>query len=304
MSENTHNIADPEALAHILEDYGHWFAEALKRIFYDVTADQLENFKDPVSYRTWAAKASDTEWNAETLRTLDDIHDHLLRQCKTLINEAVKTGAAPPYDDFNALIEIYDSFINNIRRLERYSLFSTGAGALDPATGLRSRAMMEADLVREMSRLERQGKPFCLALVRIDHLDEIKRGQGEKAAEDCVLFTADVIKKSIRSFDDAYRLDESHFVLSLKQADMVGGVQALGRLKKQLEKQKMEVVVEGKPQPLSLSSCISEVAAGNSFDDLLMNLKNNLDSFVESEGAVLEYIEMSPLQRYVQGVKE
>jgi GGDEF domain-containing protein len=158
---------------------------------------------------------------------------------------------------------------------------------------------MMKDLEREMERRSRRGKPFSLALVRIDRYDEIREMQNVDEHARLLMTLANMIRKCLRSFDDAYRSGEGEFIMSLKHADISGGTAALNRLRRLLEEEK---IVIGVAFPLSLSGCVAEPMPGDDLSLLLGNMRHDLGRYGEHGGAALEYHEISPLQRFVEDI--
>lgn len=177
---------------------------------------------------------------------------------------------------------------------------------LDVSTGLRSKKAMVIDLEREMERRARRGKPFCLALARIDNYEHIQELVSEERHREIVFAVARLIKKCIRSFDDAYRSGDGEFIMCLKHSDMGGGAAATTRLRRFLEEEQIMIQDEkGRSFPLTMSSCVAEPLPGNSLDELMANMRNDLLRFNnEAPGnATLEYFEQSSLSRYIQDIE-
>lgn len=171
---------------------------------------------------------------------------------------------------------------------------------IDLETGLRRESVLNKDMDREMQRLARQGKPFSLALVRIKNYEEISEQEGEAIGE-YVKFVSELIKKCLRSFDDAYRVGDGEFVLALKQADVTGGIRALERLNHLLEDNKYDFTSEALSEKnAALLCCVTEPVADDDINSLIENMKADLDGSDNSDDTVLEYHELSPLQRFVQ----
>ena len=157
-----------------------------------------------------------------------------------------------------------------------------------------------SDYEREMSRLRRQGKGFCLAIARIDNFSEIEQHYPDEQSRPLVKLVSDLIKLSIRSFDDAYHMGRGEFVLCLKQTSVSGGFSALERLRRELEVQDIMLDLGTRQMEMSMSCCIAEPVDGDDVHDLLDYLRKDLESTGKRTDRVLEYFELSPLQRYVQ----
>ena len=68
-----------------------------------------------------------------------------------------------------------------LRRLER--AFAAAASELDPLTGLHTRASLHAEIDREINRFTRTGRPFCVAIMDIDHFKKINDTHGHDAGD-------------------------------------------------------------------------------------------------------------------------
>jgi diguanylate cyclase len=283
-------------LTPALQDCTEWFMQLVRHVSYP---GKTKAVGKPASLGAWIDAAERDKFQPEVIKKLKSIYRDLVAQAESLAAQAGKTKAPPEYKDFDKLITCYEEFIDHVRRLERDCLLENSG--LDPLTGLRSTAVIRKDFKREMERLARQGKPFSLALVKIDNLDS---SDNDESIKEAVRAVAGLIMRSLRTFDDAYRLENNEFMLALKQADMTGGIQALERLRKELIKQDAEIVVKGKKTPLTLTSCIAEPMPGDEFDDLLDNLRVDLAAIGKDDGAVFEYMEMSPQQRYLKKGQE
>jgi diguanylate cyclase (GGDEF)-like protein len=174
----------------------------------------------------------------------------------------------------------------------------------DMLTGLRSRQMLTKDLEREMERRSRRGRPFCLALARIDHYAEMKANLPQADYETIISAVGEIIKLCMRSFDDAYRLGNGEFLMCLKQADMTGGTAGLGRLRKLLEEKAPYYTLKGQEVRLTMSSCVAEPQPGDDFESLMDNMRIDLDRFGGDAEMALEYLEVSPLERFVNALDD
>ncbi len=290
-----------DALIPVLEEHGQWFHDLLECLFYEEARKNLSEISKPTSFAQWLTFANDGDQiQPEIIEKLTALRTDLFKTADILTTTVSKTNNKPSHTDFKSFVTIYEEFMVHIRRLEK-DFMSEGSG-YDSFTGLRSKKMLKDDVTRELERLARQGKKFCLAMGRIDNFDFIRKKANQNEVDGYIKLVSGLIKLSIRTFDDAYYLGGDEFALCLKQADLAGGIAALERLRRELERQ--DIVLEpneGQQKPLSMSCCIAEPVESDDVNDLLRNLKEDLQNTDEEKtDTVLRYRELSPLQRFVK----
>lgn len=283
----------------VLDEHTAWFHDFLNLIFYGDVKSSDKPLTRPVSFLTWLETAKKDEGiQAEVIDQLIRLHNDLFAHADSLLKEVQKTKAKPDNNSFQEFMTIYEEFVLSLRRLE--SDFMLEDSGYDPFTGLRSPSNLFSDIDREMQRLCRQGRSFCLAIARIDNFAVIQKSYTPSEKNAFIKLVSDLVKLSIRTFDDAYHVGKGEFVLCLKQADIRGGFSALERLRKELEAQSITLEIENQKKLLSMSCCIAEPIYGDDIQDLLNNLRTGLNNTDKKTDLVLEYFELSPLQRYIQ----
>lgn len=282
-------------LLPVLDEHTAWFHDLLKIIFYQ---DKAELAK-PVSFARWLVHANgDDGIQLEVIEKLTRLHIEMLKMAENLRKHVETAGQKPFAADFQNFMTVYEEFILCIRRLEKDFIHEdTG---YDSFTGLRSPKNLHSDFDREMQRMARQGRSFCIALARIDNFSSLKMHYSKNECDAYVKLVSELIKLSIRSFDDAYHMGGDEFVLCLKQANVTGGFSALERLRRELELQEIFLTIGGQDKRLSMSCCIAEPVDGDTIEDLLANLRQDLSGTEKKSDLVLEYHELSPLQRLIK----
>jgi diguanylate cyclase (GGDEF)-like protein len=286
----------------VLDEYSSWFMTVVRCLSYPEHAEGQDALMLPGSYENWIDNMKNGGLAEELSSKLDLLQDELNREANKLTRSTLSLGQRPDYKSYNHLVTLYEEFTHHIRRVNKDFLLEDGG--IDQVTGLRSAEMFYQDIKREMERLSRHGRPFSLVLVRIDYMEKIKATGDQSLLHSCLQNVALMIKRSLRSFDDAYRLDNDEFLLCLKQANITGGIMAMERLKTELEQENITFDLEEKTVPLGLSSCIAEPLPEDDVDELIKNLRYDLDLCARDDGAVLEYFEMSPLERYVKEIHD
>ncbi|MBI1300401.1 MAG: diguanylate cyclase [Alphaproteobacteria bacterium] len=288
----------------IIQDHIEWFQRLLEVLIYPEDANLLKAVSKPTSVAELIIHANRSGLlEAETVEKLSALHSDLFQKSDGLIYSVRETKKKPSHTDFTALTTLFEEFIIHVRRLERDMVLEESVH--DPQTGLRNKKFLMDDLKEELDRLERQGKPFCIAVVKINDFEVVKNNHTSDEVSAYIKLVADLIKLSLRSFDEAYFIGDGEYILSLKQADMTGGIAALERLKNELESKQVTVTAEDSTNtPLSMICCISQPAEGSNLPELVKNLREDLQKYDQQpEGkyeAVLQYHELSDLERYIQ----
>ncbi len=286
-------------LEAVVDEYTDWFMRVTRRVFYpDSITGAAKEILLPASFNKWMRVAETQKLIEEgVLGGLDRIHKDLTHGADQMMEETAKFEKPPAFKDFDQLAMFFEEFVNTLRRISKD--YQVGGKEIDTLTGLRTREMFYKDIRREMDRLARQGKPFCIALLKIDNYDDFKKHSVTHEFDGCLKMIGDAIKKCVRSFDDAYRMDNDTFVLALKQTSVGGGMKALYRLKQDMQKEKITYALKGINCDLTMMSCIAEPVPEDDARQLLSNMEKDLLKHAGQHGAVIEYHDVSPLQRFI-----
>ena len=266
----------------ILRDYATWFGEVMRTAFYSTDAKQREGIVPPA-----IAPALEPHFQSINQTIPDQIFEseiYLAESTKKLL----AGNKAPDADTFQKFWQAYEGMLGLLHRLEKDEVMA-GSG-IDPETGLRSAAVMLPDLERELERRARRGQPFCIALTRIDGDENNKDPEKRKLAVIC-------LKKTVRSFDDAYVTGQGDFLVSLKHADVNGGLKFSVRLNDALKR--------NENVNFTMSCCVAEPMPGDNMEELITNTRVDLNHIAQlGAGASGQYEDLSPLSRYVQSLKD
>lgn len=291
-----------KSIGPVMDDIGEWYGRVVRRLFY---ADHYEPGHTPPlleSFGHWMDGARQDDFFAEeTLRQLENTYADLQ---KAMDDIAV---GAPDITRFDEFTDMYHIFLLQMRRLEHDCMLADFG--MDAMSGLRSRKAMYHDLERELERRSRKGKPFSLALAQIDNYDQIITIIDDARLREIMATLGRLILLCVRSFDDAYRSSECEFVMSLKHADTAGGTAAITRLRTLLQAEKIIISgrdADGKTHnfPLTMSYCVAEPLPGDTLDMLMENMRADLGKYSDGADTAMEYVEQSPLQRFVRDLRE
>lgn len=292
-----------KGLAPILDEHAEWYGHVMRRVFYLEEYQPNDVLEVPESFTNWVDEVEQSEAIEKiTLDRLVRLHAELQNLSIDLVRMAETADRRPEIKQFDSFVNIYDDFVFQLRRLERDSL--QAESGLDGLTGLRNHDVLMKDLEREMERRSRRGKPFSLVLARVDNFPHIQSIQSDQKTDICIMGVAKQIKKCIRSFDDAYRLNDGEFIMCLKHADTSGGAASIARLRRFLEEEPLKIEENGNLYDLTMSYCVSEPLPGDNVAQLLNNMRDDLNRYVSEKDTALEYFEQSPLQRFVKTMED
>lgn len=223
------------SLARVVDEHLDWFV-AWHRLAFIVLPGMssgrdalVKEFLPPTGFIAWFKFAvRHLPQDQPVIDRLAVLHDQLHTLARLVLMK-VPEGRGLDAADYDAITVKFHAFITGIRRLER--AFTIAASGLDLLTGLRSRVGMADELQREMERFKRTHKPFCLAIVDIDHFKAVNDTYGHDTGDQVLAAVADVISRKIRSFDDAYRLGGEEFLICFKEIDGVTALTVLERLR-------------------------------------------------------------------------
>ncbi len=276
------------ALAPVLERYTDWFGQIAVAVAYPNEEQANQEIRMPKSFKSWAEEAeSKGHVNEISLKDISGLHDEMMVLAANVVDN-IRAERKPVYDEFLEFKNLYDAFLTRIRRLERDNAME-GSG-IDEKTGLRNKHVLKNDIKREMDRLARQGNEFTLVMSRVDRFESLAD------TNHALLLAVSNIKQCIRTFDDAYYLDNGEFLLSLRHADTVGAQAAISRLQQYLRSD------NANDRNLTMSFCLAEPVESDAVDDLISNMRKDLANHKTDEEAVLQFVEQSPLNRFIESM--
>ena len=278
-------------LTETLSQYHEWYADAIA-----VSRYETDMPNEPQGFKNWIKATDFAPFNTDDC--YDDVADKLCARHDTLMQEAKSLFEDNTLEQFEKLSYFYRAFTEDVQRFMRAIVLEQNG--TDRLTGLNNNCILERDFQTEMERFSREGHPFCVGLARIDEFEDIEKNLGREVADELIVKISHLIQKSLRSYDEAFRIKRHQFILLLKQSDIVGGQKAFIRLRNILEAAGETYKVKNKEEAISLSCCVAAPLPDDSFEDLMDNLCFDLDKQIKESGSVLTYQELSPLQRFVK----
>jgi diguanylate cyclase (GGDEF)-like protein len=116
------------------------------------------------------------------------------------------------------------------------------------------------ELERDMARSRRSGAPLSVAFLDVDGLKEINDVRGHAAGDEAIRAIADAIRATMRTYDVMVRFGGDEFLVA-----------ALGMAMPELEARValMGVTLARGPEPISISSGLAELQAGDTVDSVI-----------------------------------
>ena len=118
----------------------------------------------------------------------------------------------------------------------------------DPLTGLYNRRLFSESLEKELTRARRYGQQLSLVILDLHCFKEVNDKHGHPRGDEVLRAAAETLKKSLRTYDSAFRIGGDEFALILPQTDAAQGL-ALSR--------RVESVFADALQQLQLSVAVS-----------------------------------------------
>jgi diguanylate cyclase len=104
----------------------------------------------------------------------------------------------------------------------------------DALTGLSNHRHMLERLAAECKRHARTGRPFCVAMLDVDHLHEVNETLGRDQGDEVLRQLGTLAKAHLRGSDVMARWGGEEFLLLLPDTDLDGGKRSLERLSEYL----------------------------------------------------------------------
>ncbi|MES2729451.1 MAG: hypothetical protein V4621_05035 [Pseudomonadota bacterium] len=287
------NLAANAALAPqlhtALQDYAQWYKSLISGLCRDAPRIGDVALVPPDS---WVALEP----------YLNDIHPAIVELHKDLLTELANVtpqlmaGNGVARVDIASITTRYMTFQQSLAQMVTDILFSVSD--IDFVTFLRHSQWLDREWGREMERLTRDGKAFCICLVKLKILPHPLHIFDPIAEHDLAHLrqAAAVMGRCVRSFDDVFCLDDGFFIILLRQTNYAGGVRFIRRLQ--------DVMVEtGQKRPipvdLSLSCCVAEPVVGETLPHVLTQMRQDMVNQTEDGQMIATRREISPLVRYV-----
>jgi diguanylate cyclase (GGDEF)-like protein len=104
----------------------------------------------------------------------------------------------------------------------------------DPLTGLPNRVLLQESLAAELARSKRDGRPFGLLLIDLDHFKEVNDTLGHHVGDQMLVHFAARLSNSVRPGDHLARLGGDEFAVIVPDADEAEALSVAERIRASL----------------------------------------------------------------------
>lgn len=298
MSDTREDKVTFDTLVPVLQEHVDWIGRVMRAGYYPQDPNSPKEIPGPQSLLQWGEVINGTP--IENSPTFDQmIQQHTaMSQAAAAFIEKSRAGEPLTPADFDALYQSFEMFMAQVMRMGQE--ISGIDKAVDPETGLRLANTINKDIHSELERRSRKGNPFCVSLLRVDQLDAVTQRYGDDGRKAVLAGVAAVILGTVRTFDDAYRMDDDQVLLCLKLADIVDGKSVMERVRGMIADRDMPLA-SGDTVRVTVSCGVSEPVPGDEPEDAIGNARSALKEAIGMGGdAVAEYEEVSALVQYAR----
>jgi diguanylate cyclase (GGDEF)-like protein len=150
------------------------------------------------------------------------------------------------------MTQVFNAMVNRLRsgreELEKLSV-------TDGLTGLYNRDHLMVTVTMEIARADRQGEPFSVLMIDLDHFKKYNDTHGHLAGDEILAKMAVVFAECIREIDYAARYGGEEFLVMLPQTGLSGAAEVAERIRTRFAE---EAMPSTKGVSLTLSTGVAE----------------------------------------------
>lgn len=143
------------------------------------------------------------------------------------------------------------------------------AARTDPLTGLPNRRHLLELMHYEVTRLARDGRPFCLLMADLDDFKEINDRHGHDAGDSVLREVARRLREAVRKQDTVARWGGEEFLLLLPDSTESGAMVLANKLREHVSGEPFPIGRDRAPVEVTLTIGFSECRQGTSLDDCI-----------------------------------
>ena len=130
----------------------------------------------------------------------------------------------------------------------------------DGLCGVANRRAFDEELARRLKSLEREGKPFSLIMLDVDHFKRFNDQHGHKAGDEVLRATGRVLSAHVRECDIVSRYGGEEFAVIVPECPFLEAKEIAERLRLRLAEQR--IAFEGKTLQVTASLGVAQATLG------------------------------------------
>ncbi len=138
----------------------------------------------------------------------------------------------------------------------------------DLLTGLANRRYTLTRLEQEWEAAKRYNRPFSVLMLDLDYFKSINDTLGHDVGDQVLLYTANIIRKTIRASDVACRIGGEEFFVIATNTDQSAGALLAERIRSSIETQQIKDINLQRPLTVSIGVAAS-MGSGPSWEELM-----------------------------------
>ncbi len=146
----------------------------------------------------------------------------------------------------------------------------------DPLTGLLSRRIIKAVLDREFSKAKRYNTPLTVAIIAVDHFNQVNGTLGHAMGDEILVYIASQLKRKIRKCDILFRFGPENFIIILPNTNAINAERTLQRFQKWLGANPFRKNRGSLPLSISLNVASTEELNLETSSQLLIEVEQRL----------------------------
>ncbi|MDV7340926.1 GGDEF domain-containing protein [Terasakiella sp. A23] len=229
LKSNSNDLAEfVDQLTRAYRDHGEYIAELHQcMLFNDHPLLTLEVLRENCDFCNLLTNIEDKEITEHHVyQRLKKKHKVIHSLADQLVILARDNRLQPhEYDIFKRFCQKEAYYVDQLKQLGTFSI-----AHVDDLTSLLTRDVMEEMIEKEWSRSQRNGSPFCVAMIDIDHFKKVNDTYGHPAGDQVLREIASIIDDNLRPYDEVFRYGGEEFLVLLPDTQLSKAVPVLTRV--------------------------------------------------------------------------
>jgi diguanylate cyclase (GGDEF)-like protein len=266
-----------KSLDSAISNHESWLSNLFRRIVcnepFEDSQDARENAHRYCKFGEWYYEVGDIFLAEHPMFVrIGRVHQQMHDAARKVLMGRAETAvvSAEHYDAFTELTMTFKLEIRNLQ-FELLNRLCT----VDHLTGLWNRHSMHFRITQERERVNRTGRPSCIALMDVDHFKAVNDDYGHPAGDHVLRELAAFFALRIRKYDAMFRYGGEEFLLCLSDVSIEDAVTSMDRLRLAMSEMPL-ALPDGHSVTVTVSMGITELVPDKSVDDAIQEADHAL----------------------------